>query len=107
MKRINIKDYNPSMGILIDVRDPNYYEKEHYQNSINIPYNKLLLNYKTLLSFDKKYFITCTKGYKSKKAVSILEFYGYNVTQVYNDWLQSLLIYDNIYLDRVGDINGY
>lgn len=85
MKRINIKDYKPYMGILIDVRDPVYYQKEHYQNSINIPYNKLLLNYKTLLDPNKKYFITCTKGHKSKKAVSILEYYGYDVTQAYND----------------------
>ncbi len=85
MKRINIKDYNSNMGILIDVRDPIYYQKEHYQNSINIPYNKLLLNYKSLLDKNKKYFITCTKGHKSKKAVSILEFYGYDVTQVYSD----------------------
>ena len=85
MKRININDFNPSMGILIDVRDPVYYEKEHYKNSINIPYNKLLLNHKSLLDPGKKYYITCTKGHKSKKAVSILEFYGYDVTQVYND----------------------
>ena len=85
MKRINIKDYNPSMGVLIDVRDPIYFEKEHYKNSVNIPYNKLLLNYKALLKKDQKYYITCTKGHKSKKAVSILEFYGYDVTQVYND----------------------
>ena len=85
MKRININDYKSYMGILIDVRDPIYYEKEHYQNSINIPYNKLLLNYKSLLDKNQKYFITCTKGFKSKKAVSILEFYGYDVTQVYND----------------------
>ena len=85
MKRINIKDYNYNMGILIDVRDPIYFEKEHYQNSINIPYNKLLLNHQKLLDKNKKYYITCTKGYKSKKAVSILEFYGYDVTQVYTD----------------------
>ena len=81
MKRINIKDYNPSMGILIDVRDPSYYAKEHHPNSINIPYDRLLLNHKTLLDSNKKYYITCTKGNKSKKAVSILEFYGYSVTQ--------------------------
>ena len=86
MKRINIKDYNPSLGILIDVRDPIYYEKNHYQNSINIPYNKLLLNHRTLLNPNNKYYITCTKGHKSQKAVSILEFYGYDVTQVISDF---------------------
>ncbi len=83
MKRINIKDYNPSMGILIDIRDPIYYKEEHNKYSINIPYNKLMLNYRTLLDINNKYYITCTKGVKSKKAVSILEFYGYDVTQAY------------------------
>ena len=81
MKRIKIEDYNPSMGILIDVKDQIYYEKEHHPNSVNIPYDKLLLNHKTLLDPKKKYYLTCTKGNKSKKAVSILEFYGYDVTQ--------------------------
>ena len=85
MKKINIKDYDDSMGILIDVRDPIYFEKEHHIDSINIPYNKLLLNHQKLLDSTKKYYITCTKGYKSKKAVSILEFYGYDVTQVVNE----------------------
>ena len=83
MKKINIKDYNPSLGILIDVRDPQYYQKDN--NSINIPYNQLLLNHKRLLDPNKKYYITCAKGHKSKKAVSILEFYGYDVTQVSNE----------------------
>ncbi len=85
MKKINIKDYNSSLGILIDVRDPIYYNEEHHPNSINIPYNKLLLNHKSLLDQSKTYYITCTKGYKSKKAVSILEYYGYDVIQAYND----------------------
>ena len=85
MKKINIKDYNSSLGILIDVRDPNYYDKNHHPDSINIPYNKLLLNHHSLLDPAKTYYITCTKGHKSKKAVSILEFYGYNVVQVYSE----------------------
>ena len=84
MKRISIKDYSPSLGTLIDVRDPNYYKQDENM-SVNIPYNQLLLNHKKLLDPTKKYYITCAKGHKSKKAVSILEFYGYDVTQVYNE----------------------
>lgn len=81
MKRINIKDYTPNLGILIDIEHPNDYQQYHHPYSINIPYEKLLLNYKTLLDKNKSYIIVCNKGTKSRKAVSILEFYGYNVTQ--------------------------
>ena len=34
------------------------------------------------LEKNKPYFIVCAKGTKSRKAVSILEFYGYDVTQM-------------------------
>lgn len=83
MKRINVKEYNPSMGKLIDVQDPESYKKAHHPNSINIYYDKLLMNHKALLKKDERYFIICQKGHKSKKAVNILEFYGYDVTQAY------------------------
>ena len=53
----------------------------------NIPYEKLMLNYKTLLDKNKPYFIICSKGTKSRKAVSVLEFYGYDVTQMSYEWL--------------------
>ena len=57
------------------------YQKKHHPDSINIPYEKLMLNHKTLLDKNKSYYIVCNKGTKSRKAVSILEFYGYDVTQ--------------------------
>lgn len=83
MKRININEYKKEMGELIDVEDQYTYSLKHYPGSINIPYQKLNMNYKTLLDKNKKYYIMCQGGYKSKKIVSILEFYGYDVTQVY------------------------
>lgn len=82
MKRIDLNVYNPSMGTLIDVMDELSYKKNPYKGSINIPYEKLLLNYKELLNKNNKYYIMCSKGVHSKKVVSILEFYGYDVTQV-------------------------
>lgn len=84
MKVINYKDYNPYMGILIDVRDPISAKESPINNSINIYYEKLLMNYKSLLDKKKRYFIICSKGKKSKEVVRILEFYGYNVTYVIN-----------------------
>lgn len=70
------------MGELIDIQTEIEYQKFHHPASINIPYEKLMLNYKSYLSQNKPYFIICKKGTKSRKAVSILEFYGYNVTQM-------------------------
>lgn len=70
------------MGQLIDITDSITYQEQPTPNSINIPYQKLLLNYKELLDKNKKYYIICSKGIHSRKAVSILEFYGYDVTQI-------------------------
>ncbi len=82
MKRINLNNYDSSMGTLIDLSEPSFYEKNKIENSINIPYDKLLLHYKELLNKNKKYYFICSKGIHSRKVVSILEFYGYDVTQV-------------------------
>lgn len=82
MKRLKINDYYKSMGTLIDIQNPIDYQEYHHPDSINIPYEKLMLNYKKFLDKNKRYFIVCNKGTKSRKAVSILEFYGYDVTQM-------------------------
>lgn len=82
MKRIDLNVYNSTMGTLIDVSDEITYKQTPNPGSINIPYEKLLLNYKELLNKNKKYYIMCLKGVHSRKVVSILEFYGYDVTQV-------------------------
>lgn len=82
MKRIDLSTYTPNMGTLIDLSDAITYQEDHYPGSINIPFQKLLLHYKELLNKNEKYYITCKKGIHSQKAVSILEFYGYDVTQV-------------------------
>ena len=68
------------MGIFIEVNNNN---NHILKNSIHIPYDNLLLNYKELLDKNKRYFIYCNGGIKSKKAVNILSFYGYDVTLVY------------------------
>ena len=84
VKSIKESNYNPSMGILIDVKDPISYKEKHNPYSINIYYDKLLMNHKTILNKNKKYYIICDKGHKSKQAVRILSFYGYDVTYVIN-----------------------
>ena len=82
MKKILLKDYKDNMGIFIDI---NYTNSNVVNNSINIPYEKLLINHKELLDKNKKYYIYCNGGIKSRKAVNILDFYGYDVTLVYKE----------------------
>ena len=84
LKTIYENEYNPNMGTLIDVRDKISYSNKHNPYSINIHYDKLLLNHNILLDKNKKYYLICDKGHKSKKATRILEFYGYDVTYVIN-----------------------
>ena len=85
MKRINTSEYHSSMGTLIDLEDPITYDESHLEGAINIPYETLLVRHKDLLSKGKSYYLYCKKGHKSRKAVSILEFYGYDVTQLFKD----------------------
>lgn len=82
MNSINIKDYKPYMGTLIDIRDPITYKESPTNGSINIYYEKLLMNYKTMLDKNKRYFLICGKGKKSKEVTRILEYYGYDVVNV-------------------------
>lgn len=85
MKRINIQEYKPAMGTLIDIQDPISYEEYHHPSSINIHGDKLLLNHQKYLNKNTTYFIVCRKGHKSRKVANMLEFYGYNVIQVSYD----------------------
>ena len=82
MKIISIYDYNESMGKLIDVQHPLDYKKKHDTRSINIYADKLIINHSRLLNKNEKYYIICEKGRLSKRVVTALSFYGYDVTQV-------------------------
>lgn len=82
MKKILLKDYKDTMGVFIDI---NYTNSNVVSSSINIPYERLLINHKELLDKGKKYYIYCNGGVKSRKAVNILDFYGYDVTLVYKE----------------------
>ena len=84
MKRISFKDFNPSMGILIDVQHPLDYEEFHDPRSKNIYADKLLLNPGLYLKKNETYYIMCRKGTLSRKVVRMLTFYGYDVVLVKN-----------------------
>ena len=82
MKKILFKDYKDSMGIFINLNNDSVIV---VGNEIHVPYEELLINHKEILDKNKKYFIYCNGGIKSKKAVNILDFYGYDVTLVYKE----------------------
>lgn len=82
MQVINIKEYNPNLGPLIDVEDANFYKMKHVEGAINIPFSELSYNFQNLLDKNRHYYIYCNAGNKSRRIVAILEIYGYQATQV-------------------------
>lgn len=79
MKTILLSEFKNYMGTFIDV---NYTNSNVVQNSVHIPYENLLVNHRELLDKNKKYYIYCNGGIKSRKVVNILQYYGYDVTLV-------------------------
>ena len=75
------KDLKPNYNV-IDIRDRYEYDKGHYFNSINIPYVLLLNNPSRYLLKEKKYYIYCTSGIRSKKTCELLSLIGYDVINV-------------------------
>ncbi len=82
MKRMLLKNYDVTLGQLIDLSSPLDYLEKHDARAVNIPYQKFMMNYDRYLKKDLPYFLICTKGMHSGKAVMMLEYLGYDVTQV-------------------------
>lgn len=80
MKSISIDEYNPSMGILISLEDEEDFKP--LKGSIRMDIDKLLSNPKKYLDKDKKYYFYCRQGSRSRRAVSVLGVYGFNVVKV-------------------------
>ena len=74
MKVIYEKDFNSNMGTLINLDD------KKISNALNVSFDNLITNRNELLDKNGKYYITCHSGYYAKKACSILEYIGYDVT---------------------------
>ena len=70
MKTIKINEFKHD-GELINLENVDHYEKYLYNPSLYLDKNN-------------KYYFYCKNGIKSKKIVSILEIYGYDVTRVIN-----------------------
>lgn len=64
---------------IIDVSDKYTYSSGHIMNSINIPYDELINNYRNYLNKVDSYYLTCKSGKLSKRAVLVLSALGYKV----------------------------
>ena len=85
-KSINIKDIDNidinANNILIDIREKYEYILGNIKKSINIPYNYLMILPEEYLSKDRRYFIYCDSGSKSRKLCLHLSNLGYDVVDL-------------------------
>ena len=89
---INITKNNNNnyYNVLLDIRDKYEYILGHINNSVNVPYNYLILMPDTYLNFYTTYYIYCDSGSKSRKACIYLKELGYKVVDLiggYNEYL--------------------
>lgn len=82
MKRIHLSEYRKNMGELIDLSSTQDFLSHPTPGAKNIPYQKFMLYYDRLLDKNKPYYFICEKGLHSGKVVRMLEYFGYDVTQV-------------------------
>lgn len=80
MNTIKFEDYTPNMGVLISLVDAEDYVEE--KGSINLKLSQIIDNPSKYLDKNKRYFFYCLKGSRSRRAVSILGAYGYDVVKV-------------------------
>ena len=64
---------------IIDVGDKYTYSLGHLDNSINIPYEELINNYRKYLNKNDRYYLYCKSGKLSRRAYSVLSSLGYKV----------------------------
>lgn len=75
---------------IIDIRSIQKYNNRHIDGAINIPLEKLLINYNKYLDKNKKYYIYCQKGIQSRKLCQILKNNGFAVVNIlggYEAWV--------------------
>ncbi len=82
MKKIKLGEYHKGMGTLIDLSSQPDFLVNPTPEAINIPYQKFMLYYDKYLNKKDSYYFICSKGLHSGKVVQMLEYFGYDVTQV-------------------------
>ena len=77
---------------IIDIRSIEKYNNRHIPGAINIPLDKLLINFNKHLSKSNKYYIYCQMGVQSRKMCQILKNSGFDVVNIeggYEAWVLS------------------
>ena len=94
-KSINIKNIDSIQinenNIIIDIREKYEYILGNIPGALNIPYNYLMVLPNEYLKKDKKYFIYCDTGSKSRKLCLHLSNLGYNVVDLVGGYLDYLV----------------
>lgn len=75
---------------IIDLRNIESYNNNHIPNSINIPFEKLIINPNAYLNKSKTYYLYCRCGVTSMKACEILRRMGYDTINIeggYEKWI--------------------
>lgn len=67
---------------LIDIREKYEYILGNISQSINIPYNYLMMMPENYLSQDKTYYLYCEQGLKSRKVCLHLNQLGYHTVDL-------------------------
>lgn len=73
---------NANMIELIDIRDPQKFNRGHIEKSVNIPYRYLITNPHSYLEKQTMYALICDFGITSDDAAYKLYNLGYNVVSV-------------------------
>ena len=89
MNSISVWDVdNISNGIIIDIRNNYYYNIDHIDGAINIPYYNLLNNYSHYLNKYDNYYLYCDYGEQSSEIASRLTNFGYHVFSIDGGYLE-------------------
>ena len=76
---------------IIDVSDKFIYNEEHINGSVNIPYDRLINNYRYYLNKNDTYYIYCQYGKTSLQVCNYLSKLGYKVKNILGGYESYLL----------------
>ena len=74
---------------IIDIREHYLYQRNHINNSINIPLRVLRDMPDKYLSKDKEYYLICETGFNSKRLSNKLNNMGYKTYSIKNGYENS------------------
>lgn len=74
--KINFKELYKNGAIIVDVRTPREFNSGHFEDSINIPLDKIEQNINKIKKKNKPVITVCQSGIRSGKAASIMKRIG-------------------------------